>query len=145
MKSLLLLLSLFSGIAAFAQDDPKADRILHIWEMDTKESKISFLKSGNVYHAQMIYGTRQLEADGKTYKKDIHNPDPALRSRTLSNYTLISGLTYEDGKWTNGKIYNYEDGNSYNVTITIEGKTLFMRVYKGVPVLGKTIKWTLSE
>ncbi|HEY0274182.1 MAG TPA: DUF2147 domain-containing protein, partial [Chitinophaga sp.] len=138
---LLLLLGLFTGIHATAQNARPADRILHTWEMDNKEGKISIRQSGNTYYAQMLYGKRLLEADGKTFKKDIHNPDPALRSRPLNNYTLITGLTYEDGKWTNGKIYNFEDGNSYNVSIEITGQTLYMRVYKGIPLLGKTVKW----
>ncbi len=144
MRRYLLVITFFISTAVMAQQDGP-DRILHNWEMENKEGKIQVLKSANTYYAKMLYGKRLLEADGKTYKKDVHNPDPALRARLLKEYTLITGLTYEDGKWTNGKIYNFEDGNSYNVSIEIKDKTLFMRVYKGVPLLGKTIKWYLVE
>ncbi|MDR3712708.1 MAG: DUF2147 domain-containing protein [Puia sp.] len=123
----------------------EADSILHVWETREKDGKMQVLKSGNSYYGKMLYGKQLFEADGKTYKKDIHNPDPALRSRELKDYTLISGLVYRDGKWTDGKIYNYQDGNSYDVTIEIEGKVMSMRVYKGVPLFGRTLKWDLVE
>lgn len=119
------------------------DSILHIWETREKDGKIQMLKSGNTYYARMLYGTQLFEADGKTYKRDIHNPDTALRSRELKDYVLISGLTYQDGRWTGGKIYNFQDGNSYDVTIEIEGRVMSMRVYKGVPMFGKTLKWDM--
>jgi uncharacterized protein (DUF2147 family) len=106
---------------------------------------MQMLKSGNTYFAKMLWGSALFEADGKTYKKDVNNPDPTLRSRELRDYILISGLTYQDGKWTGGKIYNFQDGNSYDVTISIQGAVMNMRVYKGVPILGKTLKWDLVE
>ena len=101
--------------------------------------------SNGTYYAKMVYGKQLFEADGKTYKKDVHNPDPNLRSRELNNYVLISGLVYKDGKWTDGRIYNYQDGNSYSVTIEIEGGVMSMRVYKGMPVFGRTLKWDLVQ
>jgi len=106
---------------------------------------MQMLKSGNTYYAKMLYGKQLFEADGKTYKKDVNNPDTALRSRELKDYILISGLTYQDGKWTGGKIYNYQDGNSYEVMIEINGRVMSMRVFKGMPLFGKTLKWDLLE
>ena len=120
------------------------DSILHTWETREKDSKILMLKSGNTYVAKMLYGKELIEADG-TYKKDVNNPDPTLRSRELKDYILISGLVYQDGKWTDGKIYNYRDGNSYDVTIQLEGKVMNMRVYKGTPMFGRTLKWDMIE
>ena len=86
-----------------------------------------------------------MEADGKTYKKDIHNPDPNLRSRELKGYTLITGLVYKDDKWVDGRIYYFKNGNSYNVDIEVKDNVLYMRVYMGVPMFGKTVKWDLVE
>jgi uncharacterized protein (DUF2147 family) len=121
------------------------DSILHTWQTREKDGKIQMLKTGNTYYAKMIYGKQLFEADGKTYKRDVHNPDPALRDRELKDYVLITGLTYQDGKWTGGKIYNFQDGNSYDVLIEIQGSVMNMRVYKGVTMFGKTLKWDLLE
>src|ERR1700744_209204 len=119
----------FLGSHVFAQQDSsRGDSILHIWETREKDGKIQMLRSDSGYYARMVYGKQLFEADGKTYKKDVHNPDPNLRSRELKDYVLISGLIYKDGKWTDGKIYNYQDGNSYSVTIEIEGAVMSMRV-----------------
>jgi uncharacterized protein (DUF2147 family) len=137
----LLHLALLAGLAF----QTSGDSILHTWQTREKDGKIQMFKSGNTYYAKMLYGKQLFEADGKTYKRDIHNPDPALRDRELKDYVLITGLTYQDGKWTGGKIYNFQDGNSYDVLIEIQGPVMNMRVYKGVTMFGKTLKWDLLE
>jgi hypothetical protein len=37
------------------------------------------------------------EADGKTSKKDVKNPNEKLRSRPVQGLTHITNLTYKDG------------------------------------------------
>ena len=111
-KLLVLLITVLSTLShTNAQTDQKSasDSILRIWQTEEKDGRIQVLKNNDTFYAQMLWGRQLLEADSVTYKKDIHNPDPALRSRELKNYTLISGLVYKDGKWTNGKIYNFND------------------------------------
>jgi uncharacterized protein (DUF2147 family) len=143
MKKLLFIMALFTLGYARAQSEKMvgADAILHIWETEEKDGRMQLIKNGNNYDAKMLYGKELVEADGKTFKKDVKNPDPALRSRILKDYTLISGLTYDDRKWVNGKIYNFRDGNSYDVNLELKDGFLYMRVYKGIPILGKTLKW----
>ena len=147
MKKIFFAAALFTGIHATAQSDnnQQADAVLHIWETQEKDGKMQILKSGDTYYGKMIYGKDLLEADSVTYKKDIHNPDTALRSRSLKDFTLISGLIYKDGKWVNGKLYYYQDGNSYDVNLEVRDGALYMRVYKGIPMFGKTVKWNLVE
>ena len=144
MKRLLLIFTLFITASAFAQN-ANPDAILHKWVLQDKTGIIYFRKSGNAYEAVQTYGRRVLEADGKTYKKDVNNPDPSLRGRRLVNYVFIKNLVFKDGKWTDGKLYNYEDGNYYDATITIKANVLYMRVYKGIYAFGKTIKWDMIE
>ncbi|MFY0254191.1 DUF2147 domain-containing protein [Chitinophaga sp. 30R24] len=147
MKKLLFVVALFTVINAVAQNGKSttADAIMHIWETEEKDGKMQILKSGENYYGKMLYGKYLLEADGKTYKKDVHNPNPALRSRLLKDYTLISNLTYKNGKWVNGKIYDFENGNTYDVDLYIKAEVMYMRVYKGIPVIGKTLKWNLVQ
>jgi uncharacterized protein (DUF2147 family) len=143
MKNLLFIVTLFLLNQARAQNDKNgnAETILRVWETQEKDGRMQLLKSGQTYYAKMLYGKELLEADGETYKRDIHNPDPALRSRFLKDYILISGLIYKEGKWVNGKIYNFRDGNSYDVTLELKDSLLYMRVFKGIPMFGKTLKW----
>jgi uncharacterized protein (DUF2147 family) len=143
MKHLLLVLAVLSVNSALAQNDTTgpADAVLHVWETQEKDGRLQMLKSGDSYYGKMIYGKDLVEADGVTYKKDIHNPDSALRYKSLKDFTLISGLIYKDGKWVNGRLYYYQDGNSYDCNIEIRDGALYMRVYKGIPMFGKTVKW----
>jgi len=145
MRHYLLLFITFFFIAnrAVAQTDHQTggDAILHVWEDEEKDGHIQFFKEGNTYYARILYGKQLFEADGKTYKKDIYNPDPALRSRSLKEHVLITGLIYQDGKWVNGKIYNFKDGDSYDVNMELKKGLVYMRVFKGITMLGKTLKW----
>ena len=143
MKKFLFIAALFVWGHTRAQNEKLAgaDAILHIWEIEEKDGRMQLLKKENDYESKMLYGKELLEADGKTYKKDVNNPDPALRSRLLKDYVLISGLTYKDGKWVNGKIYNFRDGNSYDVNLELKDGLMYMRVYKGIPMFGRTLKW----
>jgi len=147
MKKLLFFVAILAATSVVAQNNKagRADSIIHVWETVEKDGKMQILKNESGYYGKMIYGKDLLEADGKTYKKDVNNPDPALRSRSLKDYSLVSGLVYKDGKWVNGKIYDYATGNSYDVNLEIKDGILYMRAFKGVPMFGKTIKWTLLE
>jgi uncharacterized protein (DUF2147 family) len=147
MKKFLFFVSILITTHAVAQTvkPVTADSIMHIWETQEKDGRMQILKNETGYYGKMLYGKDLLEADGKTYKKDVNNPDPALRTRVLKDYTLISGLAYKDGKWIGGKIYNYANGNSYDVNLEIKDGVLYMRAFKGTPMFGKTIKWNLIE
>jgi uncharacterized protein (DUF2147 family) len=148
MRKLLFFMAILATTNAVSQTAIKAgqaDSIMHIWETQEKDGKMQILKNENGYYGKMLYGKDLFEADGKTYKKDINNPDPALRTRPLKGYTLISGLIYKNGKWVNGKIYDYANGNNYDVNLEIKDGVLYMRAFKGTPLFGKTIKWNLIE
>lgn len=149
MKKLLLILCVFYAHHIQAQtdtsDNTPSARVLHIWDTEDKDGKMQVYAVRDTFYGKMIYSKRLLEADGKTYKKDIHNPDTTLRSRSLEGYNLISGLIFKDGKWTGGKIYDSESGNYYDVNLEIKDGVLNMRAYKGTPIFGKTIKWNLVQ
>jgi uncharacterized protein (DUF2147 family) len=51
---------------------------------------------------------------------------------------------YDGGNvWSDGKIYNPEDGKEYNCKMTLEGpNTLLVRGYVGISLFGKTQTWT---
>ena len=136
---------LFTAAHAAAQTDTTADAILHTWITQEKDGKMQMVRTGATYAGKMIYGKELLEADGKTYKLDLHNPDTTLRSRSLKDYDLLTGLAHKDGKWSGGKCYDYKTGNSYDVYLELKNGAMYMRVYKGVPMFGRTLKWDLVE
>lgn len=87
--------------------------------------------------------------DGKFYgrftwvkddTKDIHNPNPALRDKMVSEVEFLYGFKY-NGKdaWEEGKIYDPNDGKTYSCTIKVDPKNnLLVRGYIGISLFGRT-------
>jgi uncharacterized protein (DUF2147 family) len=71
---------------------------------------------------------------------DRLNPDPALRQRPLCDLTIIWGLQPDSpGHWSNGWLYDPQDGNTYNLTAELTAPDrISARVYRGVPLFGRT-------
>ena len=73
---------------------------------------------------------------------DEKNPDPALRSRKLIGLIFLSGFRFDDGRWTGGRIYDPNSGNTYRGTIrVIDRETLSLRGYVGLPLFGRSDTW----
>jgi len=138
-KSILAVFAMLLSLASFAQKLPP-DQIIGIWKCD--DYKIEVFKTGNTYSAKLLWSKEMFEADGKTPKKDLKNPDEKLRSRSIEGLTHISGLVYNDGEYLGGKLYSVEDGNTYSFKGKLKGTNeLETRGYKGIPLVGKSFKW----
>jgi len=74
---------------------------------------------------------------------DSRNTNAALRNRPLRGLQILSGFTGgSDGVWSNGTIYNAEDGKTYSARITPDGPNrLKLRGCVFVPFC-KTQTWT---
>jgi uncharacterized protein (DUF2147 family) len=84
-------------------------------------------------------GDRVVEKDGKTFKLDSRNPDPALRSRSTERIVLIKGLTWANGYYTGGSFYDASSGKSYRCKAEIKDSKLELRGYLGVSLLDRTL------
>jgi uncharacterized protein (DUF2147 family) len=66
--------------------------------------------------------------DGGRPRADRHNPDPALRSRPLLGVEIVHGLRpAAPGIWTEGRLYNPDDGRTYTGTIRLKDGVLELR------------------
>lgn len=136
-------LSSVSGpLAGFAvAEDIAPDDILGVWETEDGNLKFEMFDSGETYSARILHGARLLEEDGKTYKKDLQNPDPALRDRSLEGIVCITGLAWDDGdqRWEDGSFYLAASGRTVSAQVTLDDETMELRAYRGRPMLGRTI------
>lgn len=75
---------------------------------------------------------------------DRKNTDPALRTRPLLGLTILEGLRKADERtWTEGRIYNPNDGVNYRARMSMRADgALKVRAYVLLPLLGKTYIWT---
>ncbi|RFM35154.1 DUF2147 domain-containing protein [Chitinophaga silvisoli] len=138
-KSILAVFMLLLSLASFAQELP-ADKIIGTWKCD--DYKIEVFKAGNTYSARLLWSKDMFEADGKTSKKDVKNPNEKLRSRPVQGVTHITDLVYKDGEYVDGKLYSVQDGNTYSFKGKLKGPDdLETRGYKGIPLMGKSFKW----
>lgn len=141
MKKGLLLVTLLvaTAIKLFAQE---ADVIKGTWLNEEKDAKIEIYKSGDKYFGKISWVKDAYEADGKTLRKDIKNPDVQLRNRTIVNCVILTGLQYDDGEWTGGELYDPKTGKTYKSKVKLKNASLEIRGYVGAPMFGKTTVWS---
>jgi uncharacterized protein (DUF2147 family) len=56
-------------------------------------------------------------------RKDDKNPDPKLRSRPVVGVIIMNGAKKTGDKTWAGKLYNTQDGDTYNGTVTVVSKS----------------------
>jgi len=77
---------------------------------------------------------------------DFHNPDTALRNRSLCGLQIGSSFTLTDPKHAEGgTLYDPKSGKTYRGNLTAEGSTLHLRGYVGIPLLGASQEWSRPE
>lgn len=126
--------------AAVAQAS-SPNEIEGVWQTDDGGFKFEMFDAGGSFAARVIYGDRLVEGDGITFKKDIHNPDPKLRSRSLEGITFLTDLKWDaqDQRWEDGKFYDGSSGLTYSGRASIRNGALELRGYAGTPLLGRTM------
>lgn len=77
---------------------------------------------------------------------DEQNPVPALRSRPLLGLTILTGheLAARPGRaHAEGRIYDPKTGRTYSSKLRVDADgSLEIRGYVGLPLLGRTTRWT---
>jgi uncharacterized protein (DUF2147 family) len=52
-------------------------------------------------------------------QRDVNNPDPALRGRMIEGLRVLSGFRLDRGQYRHGRIYDPENGRSYNARLRL--------------------------
>lgn len=135
LAPLFLLITL--STAVFAQ---KADDILGKWQNSSGEGQITMYKKGDKYFGKLSW-IKEPNENGKP-KTDIKNPDSKLHGNPLVGLDIVKDFVYEDGKWTDGKVYDPKTGKTYSGNMTMTGlNQLNMRGYIGISLIGRTENW----
>ena len=79
----------------------------------------------------------------RTNRKDVNNPDPELRTRTLKGMMILGDLSYQgENEWDGGWIYDPNNGEMYQCKMTLEDiNTLAIRGFIGFSLFGRTEIW----
>lgn len=125
-------------IGSFIQPE---DRILGDYWTPDKTGKIRIFRCQDHYCGKILW--RQ------DARKDQENPNPNLRERSVVGIVFLKGFEYKPKKqdWQGGTVYSIENGGTYRGRLWLEdeGKTLKMRGYMGISLLGKTLTLTRVE
>jgi uncharacterized protein (DUF2147 family) len=84
------------------------------WLTVDRDSRIKLTHCGSNLCGNLIWLSEPNNDDGSP-KRDIYNPDAALRDRLVMGIQIVLGLAPEGDHWS-GKIYNPEDGKTYQAT-----------------------------
>ena len=126
---------LFSTVAgASAQND-----VLGTWINQAGDGLIEISELDGKY-VGIIVGSND---PARTQRKDVNNPDPELRTRTLKGMMILGDLSYQgENEWDGGWIYDPNNGEMYQCKMTLEDKnTLAIRGFIGFSLFGRTEIW----
>jgi len=130
---------LFADIGAYAGE---ADAILGKWFTDGKESVVEIYKCDGSICGKIVWLKEPKNEDG-TDKVDAENPEESRRKDKIIGLNIVRDFKYEgENKWTEGKIYDPENGKTYSCKMKLDGNKLNVRGYIGISFLGRTTVWT---
>ncbi|MDR3409107.1 MAG: DUF2147 domain-containing protein [Methylovirgula sp.] len=111
---------LLASSAAFAGPSPQGE-----WRVADGTATIRIHRCGGVWCGKVV---TTITPAGK----DIHNPDPHKRSRTVLGLEVLYGLRATAANAWTGYSYNAQDGQTYTITVSLASESA-LRVQGCVP------------
>ena len=151
MKQILFLTLLCVALAATVSGwATEGDGVVGVWNNEKKDARIEIFNCSDkmcgkiVWMDEPYYTLKDKEGKPGDLKLDIRNPDPALRTRIILGLQILSDFTFAGGnRWTGGKVYDPESGNTYSGNMTlVSNNELRLRGYIGISLFGRTTTWT---
>jgi uncharacterized protein (DUF2147 family) len=137
MKTLFISLLLF-----FLPSEERPDAIVGTWKNSTGKGHVQIFRQNGKFHGKITWLKDATDASGKP-KTDIKNNDPDQTKKPQIGTLMLKDFEYRKGEWTNGRIYNPSDGKEYKGHIKLNpDRTLNVRGYVGISILGKSDTWT---
>ena len=143
IQSFLIVLVSTISLSAFAQAEG-ADRLTGVWTPSHGKAIVKIEKIGEKFYGKIVKLKEPIDPATGVAKVDKNNPDESLRNTPLKGYRILKDFIYSaDDEWTEGTIYDPENGNTYSCTIKMkDNNTLNIRGYIGVSALGRSDIWT---
>lgn len=126
-----------------AQDAKDGDALIGVWEPSHGKARIKIDKIADKYYGRIVWLKEPNDPDTGEAKLDKNNPDASMQSAPLRGYRMLKDFEYTaEGEWTEGTIYDPENGNTYSCVIKLtDDNTLDIRGYIGVKTFGRTDVW----
>jgi uncharacterized protein (DUF2147 family) len=138
---IVLSISIFISFAHAQSSDP----VLGVWKtMDEKTNQPSSLIRLDEKNGELIGTVTELiSTPGEVLVTHCNLCKDERKGKPIIGMTIMKGLKrVAPGHWSGGEILDPEEGEIYKVKITIvNDKTLEVRGYIGIPLLGRTQIW----
>lgn len=133
MRQIVLGLAAAFTLAALPGGALAADRPEGRWVSQTGNVEVQIAPCGGALCGVVVkvMGNRSMETGGMSA-----GPPPKV-GLLLMHDLRPSG----DGQWT-GKLFNRDNGRTYDCVVTPHGQTLNVRAYVLLPLFGKDLVWT---
>lgn len=133
---------LFVPLFLYAQ----SDKIVGLWLTEKRNSQVEIYQgSDGNFHGKIVW-LDEPNKDGKP-KVDYENSDPKLAKRPIMGLPLLKNFKYSSKKkkWMDGKIYDPDNGKSYDCFAWFEDgdySILYLKGYvMGIRALGRSTVW----
>jgi uncharacterized protein (DUF2147 family) len=138
-KGIILMAFLFASVAVFSQS---ADAVVGKWLNKDSDAHIQIYKKGDNYFGKLIWLKKPNDEAGKA-KLDQKNPEAKLKTRPIWGLEILKGLSFEDGEWEGGSIYDPKSGKTYSCKMSLNGnEKLDIRGFIGFSFIGRTDTWS---
>jgi uncharacterized protein (DUF2147 family) len=134
-------------IACFAPSAFGAtDAVEGVWLSDDGRGATRIVRCGNSLCGRVVW-LRDSAAADRGPVRDLHNPDPALRTRTICGLQVIGGLRRQaDGSWDGGWVYDPKVGKKFDLAVSLTDKnTLAIVGYLGSKLFSETHEWHRAD
>ena len=133
-------------IFSFTLED-EGDSLVGVWAPSNGKARVKVEKIGNKYYGKIVWLREPIDPVTQLPKVDKNNPDASMQNVPLKGYRLLKDFIYSGkNEWTEGTIYDPENGSTYSCLITMkDNNTLDIRGYIGLKALGRTDVWKRLE
>lgn len=139
MKNIALFLLITAiSLTGLAQNK---DAVVGKWMNSTGEAHIDIYKKGEKYFGKIVW-LKESKGEKGIVKTDLKNPVESLRAKPILGLEILRDFVYEDGKWTDGRIYDPKSGKTYSCNMALKSNgDLNIRGYIGISLIGRTDVW----
>lgn len=142
----IILFPLMGAIILISSSNAQSiDPVIGIWKtIDDKTNQLSSLIRLDEKNGELIGTVTELiPSPGETLVTHCNLCKDERKGKPIVGMIIMKGLKkISPGIWSGGEILDPEEGEVYKVKITmINDKTLEVRGYIGIPLLGRTQTW----
>jgi uncharacterized protein (DUF2147 family) len=139
-----LMLGVLGFSLSAAAQTPAPATPLGRWLSEAKRGVVEIYPCGDRLCGKLVWLIEPMRRGAPAL--DDQNPDPALRQRPTCGLTILGDFRQtEPQRWGDGWIYDPDSGKTYHATMALEGETLRLRGYVGIPLFGETQSWTRPD